>query len=171
MRRSPARPGGRWQHGLVPAKPAKKALFGLGWVLGGRKPGPSTADVQINEGFADVNEQAQERILGLRHEIPDPPVTWRCHDGTWERWSWLDSEFRAAPVPAALVAFVEGNGGIVDGQVLVFDDADWQTESEDQRGFREGRHDEVDLGEPDDLGQEVRLDQPAAEAPEAEAGS
>jgi hypothetical protein len=127
----------------------KKGLFGLGWVLGGRKPGPSRADFQIHEGFADVNEEAQERVLGLRHETPDPPATWRCHGGTWARWSWLDSEFRPAPVPAALEAFVEGKGGMVDDEVLVFVDAEWRAETPDEREVRELRHAPVDLGEPE----------------------
>jgi hypothetical protein len=116
---------------------------------------------QITEQFSDENAAAQERVNQLRHEIPDPPVTWRCHGGTWERWSWLDSEFRPAPAPAALVAHAEG---VPEDVVLVLDDAVWRAESADELAARVHRHDEVDLGEPDDLGQEVRHEHPPADA-------
>jgi hypothetical protein len=143
---------------------AKKALFGVGWVLGGRRPGKSTADMQITQQMSDDNDAALDRVRDLRHEIPDPPVTWRCHAGAWQRWSWLDSEFRDAPAPAALVAHAAA-AGVADDVVLVLDQARWRPESDDERTAREHRHDEIDLGEPDDLGQEGRLEEPpAAEA-------
>jgi hypothetical protein len=119
---------------------------------------------QIQDQFSDENDAAQQRIDELRHELPDPPATWRSHEGGWQRWSWLDSEFREAPVPAALVAFVEGKGGIVDDEVLVFVEAEWRPESPDELAARVHRHDPVDLGQPDDLGQAVRHD--AEETPQ-----
>lgn len=137
----------------------KKGLFGLGWVLSGRKPGPTKAKFQINEQFTDANEADGERVLGLRHEIPDPLPTWRSHDGGWQRWSVLDAEFRAVPAPAALVALVAERGGPADDEVLVLDAGEWRVEEPGERDAREGRHDPIDLGPPDDLGQ------PASPAP------
>lgn len=133
---------------------ALKPLFGLAWIVRGRKPGASAADTQVAERFVEDNEAAVERVLDLRHQIPDPLATWRCHDGTWERWSWLDGEFRVAPPPAALVAYAgDRDCGVVPDEVLVLQDAAWRTEAPDERAAREQRHDPVDLGEPDDLGQ------------------
>ena len=116
---------------------------------------PRRTMFQLTEQFSDENNAALDRVHELRHEIPDPPVTWRCHEGAWERWSWLDSEFAAAPAPAALVAHAAA-ASVMDDVVLVLDDAQWRPESDAELAVRVHRHDEVDLGEPDDLGQAVR---------------
>jgi hypothetical protein len=117
---------------------------------------------QITEQFSDENDAALERVHGLRHEIPDPPVTWRCHDGTWERWSWLDSEFRDAPAPAALVAHAQ-SAATANDDVLILDEGAWRPETAEELATRVHRHDVIDLGEPDDLGQEVRHEHPPAD--------
>jgi hypothetical protein len=53
-----------------------------------------------------------------RERRPLPPVPWRFHAGTWQRWSELDREFAPHQPPSSLVEHAQATGGPVEDQVL-----------------------------------------------------
>jgi len=60
-----------------------------------------------------------------RERQPLPPVPWRFHGGTWQRWSELDREFAPHEPPGSLVEHAEATGGPVEDQVLELVDGAW----------------------------------------------